>query len=186
MSKKVGVNCQILAISQIAKPRFSSPFYPSPPCWSNCISSTLRFACIPRISAVKKGMSFNGFLWMTFHLGKKRAPLVQIQRNHPSTKAFLLPYVSLEFQRRTWNFSVSILTAAHFLCPFKTRKHYRQWNNCSYFSWVQNGTKLQPANAYPFMATMKFMIIGWRIHFPSKQGYGYQQQQLYFASQSSC
>lgn len=61
ISKRVRVNCQILAISQIAKPRFFPPFSPSPPCLGNCINSTLHFACIPGLSCAK-GMSFNGSL----------------------------------------------------------------------------------------------------------------------------
>lgn len=173
VSRRVGVNRWIVAISQIAKPRFSPPFYPRPTCLGNCINSTLRFACISTVSAGQKGLSFNGFLWMTFHLGRKRAPLVQIQRNHPSTKTFLLCEVSLEFQRRTWNFSVPIWncssrTAVYFLCPFKARKHYRQWNNCLFFLGSKQDQRFQPANAYHFTVTKQFMVISSRIHFPCK------------------
>lgn len=130
------------------------------------------------------------FEWLSIQGG--RGPLLfKYKETIHSTKTFLLCEVSLEFQRRTWNFSVanpehSSRTAAYCLCPFKTRKHSGQWNNCSYFSWVQNETRFQPANAYHFTVTKQFMIISSRIHFPSKQGYGYQQQQLYFASLSSC
>lgn len=62
ISKRVGVNRWIVAISQIAKLGFSPPSDASPACLGNCINSTLRFACISRVSAGRKGLSFNGFL----------------------------------------------------------------------------------------------------------------------------
>lgn len=111
---------------------------------------------------------------MTSHLGRRRAPLVLIQRNHPSPKTFLLREGSLEFQRRTWNFCPNLnrssRATADFFCPFKTRTHYRRWNNCSDFSWLQKKTRFQPANARCFTVSEQFRIISSNRHFPSKQG----------------
>lgn len=161
MANTVVVNCRVVPLSQ------AYIFLLSLSALVSCVIASVLLLILtvqPEFELCKKGMSFNDFLWMVFHLGRKRASLVQRQRDHPSTKSFLLCEVSLEFQRRTWNFSVPV----YFLCRFKTRRQHSQWNNCSYFSWVPNNSGFQPVNAYHFTVTKQFMIISPRIYFSSQ------------------
>lgn len=179
ISERAGGNCRIWAISQTAKPRFSPLFYPNRIDLGNCINSTLHFASVPRVLAVqKKGCPLMiSFEWLSMWGG--RGPLLFKYKGtiHPPRPFFSVKYL-LNFKgglgiSQSPMLTRSCRTAIYCLCPFKTRKHYRQWNSCSYFSWVQNKTRFQPAHAYHFTATRLFMIISSRIHFPSKQGDGY-------------
>lgn len=66
-SKRVGSNCQILAINRIAKPRFCPPFYASPSCLGNCINPILGLCLYPQShSCAKKGCPLMiSFEWLS-------------------------------------------------------------------------------------------------------------------------